>query len=179
MTTFQILRILLIIAVIICVAGCAFQRALIFPAERLAADHVFPFAMPGEETRIRTDDGVELNALVYRRFASKRIILFFHGNAGSLDSWGTIFRDYQYLKTDMIVFDYRGYGKSGGTISEKGLYLDGQAVYEYARGLGYAETDIIIYGRSVGTGIATDAAQGKRVAGLILESPFHSLRGLI
>jgi fermentation-respiration switch protein FrsA (DUF1100 family) len=179
MTAFQVLRIILIVAVIICAMGAFFQRELVFPGEKLPQNHAFVFAKPGEEVGIRTADGVDLNALVYRRHGSRRIILFFHGNAGSLETWGSIFQDYQYLKTDLIVFDYRGYGKSGGKVSEKGLNLDGQAVYDHARKLGYAESDIIVYGRSVGCGPAVDLAQGKKLGGLILESPYHSLRGLI
>lgn len=179
MTALGALRIVLIVAAILILAGWAFQRRLVFPAEKLPQGHVFPFALPGEEIRIRASDGVELNALAFRRFGSRKLILFFHGNAGSLDSWGAIHQDYAYLKTDMIVFDYRGYGKSGGEVTEAGLYLDGKAVLEYALGLGYAESNIFIYGRSVGGGVAIDAAQGRRIGGLILESPFHSLRGLI
>jgi uncharacterized protein len=159
--------------------GFSFQNGLIFPAEKLPPDHVFSPNKGGREIRILTEDGVSLSAIRYANFKSDRIILFFHGNAGSLDSWRFVYNDLEYLKTDMIILDYRGYGKSGGTISEKGLYLDAKALYAHARGLGYGDSDIVIYGRSIGTGIAVDVAQGKDLAGLILESPYSSLRKMI
>ena len=170
---------LLIVIVIICGFGCVMQRDLIFPAEKLPADHRFGFIRAGEEVRLRASDGVEIDAIHYKRFGSRRVILYCHGNAGSLDSWGTIFEDLKYLETDLIVFDYRGYGKSGGKVTEKGLYRDAQAVYDYLRQAGYGDSDIIVYGRSIGTGVAVDVAQGKHLAGLILESPYHSLRGML
>ncbi len=178
-TGFQAVRILLIVLAIVFAAGCAFQTKMIFPAEKIPAGEMFSANKGGEEISIKTEDGVTLSAIRYANFKSPRIILYFHGNAGSLASWRYAYNDLEYLGTDMIILDYRGYGKSGGTISEKGLYLDAKALYGYARGLGYADSNIIVYGRSVGTGIAVQVAQGKPLAGLILESPYASLRGMI
>jgi uncharacterized protein len=176
---FRAFRILLIIAAIEFALGCAFQTKLIFPAEKIPAGETFSANKGGEEVSIKTEDGVILSAIRYANFKSPRIILYFHGNAGSLASWRFVYNDLEYLRTDMIILDYRGYGKSGGKITEKGLYLDAKALYDYARGLGYADSNIIVYGRSVGTGVAVDLAQGKSLAGVILESPYASLRGMI
>ncbi|MDB5106432.1 MAG: alpha/beta hydrolase [Fibrobacteres bacterium] len=176
---FKAVRILFIVCIIVFAVGCAFQTRMIFPAEKLPPGATFALGEGGEEVNLRTGDGVTLSAIRYRKFNSPRVILYFHGNAGSLASWRFVMDDLEYLRTDMILVDYRGYGKSGGKISEKGLYLDAEAVYAYARSLGYADGDIIVYGRSIGTGIAVDVARGKPLAGLILESPYASLCGMI
>jgi fermentation-respiration switch protein FrsA (DUF1100 family) len=60
-----------------------------------------------------------------------------------LDSWRYEYGALEYLKKDMIIFDYRGYGKSQGSVSEKGLYLDAKAVYDYVRAQGYNDSNII------------------------------------
>lgn len=176
---FKVLRIPAIAAVIGTIVGCAFQTRMIFPAEKIPAGEKFVRIRGGEEITLNAEDGTALCAVRTSNFSNGKIILYFHGNAGSLASWQYVYNDLEYLKTDMIILDYRGYGKSGGKISEKGLFLDAKAAYDYARSLGYADSGIYIYGRSVGTGIAAHLAQGKPVAGLILESPYTSLRGMI
>jgi uncharacterized protein len=176
---FKAFRILCIISAIEFAVGCSFQTRMIFPAEKIPPGEKFSANKGGEEVTLRTEDGISLSAIRYLNFNSPRIILYFHGNAGSLASWRFVYNDLEYLRTDMVIVDYRGYGKSGGKITEKGLYLDAKAVYDYARGLGYADGNIIVYGRSLGTGIAVDVARGKPLAGLILESPYASLRGMI
>lgn len=176
---FKAFRVLLIVAGVQMGIGCALQNRLIFPGEKLGKDHVFTPFMRGEEVGITAKDGVKLSAIRYANFKSRQIILYFHGNGGSLDSWRYEYADLTYLHRDMIFIDYRGYGKSEGTVSEEGLYADAQAAYEYARSLGYADVDIFIYGRSIGSGIAVDVAQNKNLAGLILESPYSSLREMI
>jgi uncharacterized protein len=176
---FKAIRIFAIIAAIEAVLGCAFQNKLIFPAEKIPAGEPIARIRGGEEVTLKADDGVALSAIRTANFGNGKVILYFHGNAGSLATWQYVYNDLEYLGMDMIILDYRGYGKSGGDISEKGLFLDAKAAYDYARSLGYADSGIYIYGRSVGTGIATHLAQGKSLAGLILESPYASLRGMI
>lgn len=177
--TFRILRTVLVVLVIQFGLGCGFQTKLIFPAKKL--DPSFPLQTSDKihEIVIPTTDSIALSALQINTFHSEKIILYFHGNAGALDSWQFIADDLNYLKTDLILFDYRGYGKSQGTITEAGLYKDAQAVFAYAKKLGYADSNIIIYGRSIGTGIAVDLAQHKNIDALILESPYSSLKAMI
>ena len=141
---FKAFRILFIVAAVEFAVGCAFQTRLIFPAEKIPAGQAFSANRGGEEVSLKTEDGVLLSAIRYANFKSPRIILYFHGNAGSLASWRFAYNDLEYLRTDMIILDYRGYWKSGGKISEKGLYLDAKALYDYARGLGYADSNIIV-----------------------------------
>jgi fermentation-respiration switch protein FrsA (DUF1100 family) len=77
-----------------------------------------------------------------------------------------------------LVVDYRGYGKSRGRPSERGLYQDGDAAYADLLELGYTPEQIILQGESLGTAVAVDLAARKQCAGLILESPLKSLRAM-
>jgi uncharacterized protein len=161
------------------IAGCGLQTRLIFPAESIEREYAFALPPGATEVGITTEDSVRLSAIHFARFGSEKIILYFHGNAENLKSWQYGNRLFDTLQIDYLVFDYRGYGKSGGAITEAGLYRDGEAVYAYARSLGYADSNIIVYGRSIGTGIAVATARKKPVRALILQSPYSSLRDMI
>ena len=80
--------------------------------------------------------------------------------------------------SSILLLDYRGYGKSQGSPSEKGLYADAEAAYEHLIGRGYAPERIVLYGESLGTAAAVDLASRRPCAGVILEAPFTSGRDL-
>ena len=151
------------------------QERLIFLPSRLAKGYEYSFNHDFSEFNLTADDGAQLNALHFKVPQSKGIILYFHGNAGNLSRWGEIARvissAYQY---DVVIMDYRTYGKSTGKLSEAALYQDGQLFYNYILEQN-PEKEIILYGRSLGTGIATRLAAQNEPAKLILETPYYSL----
>lgn len=151
-----------------------FQEKLIFLPSQLPLDYEYSFAQNFEEFFLDTEDGARLNALHFKTKDSKGLILYFHGNAGDLSRWGKIASGFLDLGYDVLVMDYRTYGKSTGKLSEEALYSDAQLFYDHALNI-YAEEDIIIYGRSLGTGIATQLASNNTPKKLILETPFYSL----
>lgn len=153
----------------------AWQSRLIFYPERLAADFDFELPLTAEEVRIATSDEEVLSAVLYRAQASRGVILYFHGNAGSLRTWKDVSSDLVPLGYDTLVVDYRGYGKSTGRITEAGLYEDGRAAYRWLIQQGYREDDVILYGRSIGSGVASRLASEVEARALVLESPFSSL----
>jgi len=105
------------------------------------------------------------------------VVLYFHGNAGSLNGWGDIAGDFIDNGYDLLIFDYR-FGKSTGKIkSEANLHNDARFIYEQLL-KETPEKDIIIYGRSIGTGIATKLAAENSPKMLILETPPYSLLDL-
>ncbi len=120
----------------------------------------FRFGAGAQEVFLTTHDNETINGLFFTG-TRKEVILYFHGNAGDLSTWQYIMADFAQLGYDVMIIDYRGYGKSTGTLSEEGLYADADAAYEYLIGKGFAAQQIIIYGRSVGTGVATDLASRK------------------
>lgn len=147
---------------------------MFFP-EKIPADYVFQFVEPHEEINIESINGNVINCLLFKAENSKGIILYFHGNAGSIRSWGSVAADFLPLQYDVCVSDYPGYGKSKGKISETSLFNDAQSVYnEFKKH--YNESEIIIYGRSIGTGIAAHLASENNPQKLILESPYYSMK---
>ncbi|HAK57005.1 MAG TPA: alpha/beta hydrolase, partial [Acidobacteria bacterium] len=81
----------------------------------------------------------------------------------------------QRFGLDIVLADYRGYGLSGGTPDEAGLYLDGLAMYAAALDAGFASQRVVVFGRSIGAAVALDVAVNRPVGGVVLESPFLSL----
>ena len=152
-----------------------FQEKLIFLPTKLPQDHVFEFSHTFEEFNLTANDGAVLNALHFKAESPKGLILYFHGNAGDLSRWGHITGFFVDQNYDVIVMDYRTYGKSTGKLSEKALHGDAQLFYEHALKK-YDEQEITLYGRSLGTGIATKLASENSPKRLILESPYHSIR---
>lgn len=101
-----------------------------------------------------------------------------HGNAGNLAGWGGVARDFLPFGYDIFIYDYRGYGKSDGTISsEDQIYQDAEKVLKRIT-QDYRTQDIILYGRSIGSGIASFLATKNRVKALILETPYYNLAWL-
>lgn len=103
--------------ILVCALLYAFQESIVFHPQKLSQEHGFQFNWPHEEQYVTMKDGTVLNGLLFKADSSKGIILYLHGNGGSLDSWGWVARVYTDLHYDVFMLDYRGYGKSGGTIS--------------------------------------------------------------
>jgi alpha-beta hydrolase superfamily lysophospholipase len=158
------------------IVGCSQERLIFFP-EVLPPDYKFTFAAPFEEGTVSVP-GATLSTVLFKAPNARGVILYFHGNAGSLRTWGDVAGDFTSRGYDILISDYRGFGKSTGTISsEKQQLADGLAVYDYLK-KSYPEGRIILYGRSIGTGIATFVAKSGKPKMLILESPFFNLADL-
>ena len=151
-----------------------FQEKLIFRPTILPQDFTFSFSKPFEELFLEADDGATINAIHFKAENPKGVILYFHGNAGDLSRWGKITEFFVEKDYDVFVMDYRTYGKSKGVLSEQALYSDAQMCYNYVLER-YQEKEIIVYGRSLGTGMATYLASNNNPKQLILETPFYSL----
>jgi hypothetical protein len=144
--------------------------------------------LPFEEVRLRTADGVGIHAWFVPGMPQKDnprrrplTLLFFHGNAENLGvcvPLASLTRPYGY---SLLLVEYRGYGRSDGRPSEKGLYLDGEAALDHLRSRKDVDPDrIVVWGRSIGGAVAVRLAAGRGpVAGVVLESPFTSARDLL
>jgi len=170
--------ILLIAAGILILGGLIynFQEKMIFFPEKLPAD--FNYSFDGnsnfEEIDFQTSKGIVINGLLFKAENSKGVVLYFHGNAGSLRSWGYVAEDFTQKEYDILIIDYRGYGKSTGNIKgEDGFHHDAKFIYNELLGQ-YQEDNIVIYGRSIGTAIAARLAAENNPKSLILESAYFN-----
>ncbi|HET6558773.1 MAG TPA: alpha/beta fold hydrolase [Prolixibacteraceae bacterium] len=173
------LKVILILYVLICGLLFFFQEKMIFFPQKLAKDYPFTFEQNFEEINIKTPDQVVLNGLLFKADSSKGLIFYLHGNAGSLKRWGSIYSNYEELKYDLFMLDYRGYGKSEGSIkSQEQLFMDVQAAYnEMLKRT--PEEKVVIIGFSIGSGIAAKLASENHPKLLILEAPYYNLTDMM
>jgi len=124
------------------------------------------------EMEVLTEDGVRLTSLYLPSSKSKKLVIYFHGNAGSVYDRLSDLQRLNDVGVSVVGVSYRGYGKSEGRPSERGLYRDGRAVLNHAvEHLGFKKEDIILFGRSIGTTVAVNTAQDELLDGLVLVSP--------
>ena len=152
-----------------------FQEKMIFHPEKLSDKYQFIFDGFFEERTYQTSDGNGLSALLFKAKNSKGVVFYHHGNTGSLNWWGKRAVDFTARGYDVLMYDYRGYGKSEGSIkNEKMLYEDATVIYK-ALLLEYEASKIIVYGVSLGSGIASYIALNGNPSQLILEAPYYNL----
>ncbi|AOP35719.1 hydrolase [Leptospira tipperaryensis] len=157
------------------------QDKLIFFPEKLPQDYSFRFPSQFQEIELSTRDGEKSYALYFkaRNNIQNKTILFFHGNAGSLRSWGGISEDFVSLGWNVLISDYRGYGKNTGNLSENTMYEDGELWLNHTiNKLNIPRKQIVVYGRSIGTGVAVDLVSKNPDLNLFLETPFTDLPSL-
>ncbi|MCB9336050.1 MAG: alpha/beta fold hydrolase [Flavobacteriales bacterium] len=177
MPTFLIYLAIILPAILIGlgIALYVFQERLIFYPDKLSVKAQFKFDNEFEEYFIETKDGEKINALKFKaKTPIKGVVFYNHGNAGSLEYWGTKAIDFTSRGYDVLMYDYRGFGKSSGKIkNEKMLYNDAKMLYKKLLH-DYAEKDVVIYGISLGTGVATKLAHENQPKLLILETPYFN-----
>lgn len=134
-----------------------------------------------EEVKIVTEDGVYLHAyLGYPKTQSNTTILLFHGNAGNIGHRIPIFNEILHLGYMCLMVEYRGYGKSTGSPSEKGIKLDVSASFNFLKQHPKTkDTTLIVYGQSLGGAVAIYAAFNFEFDALIVENTFLSIRRLV
>ena len=131
--------------------------------------------MDYEDVSIETADGVTLHGW-FVAGQSSRVLLFFHGNAGNISHRLDSIRLFRNLGLSVLIIDYRGYGQSGGKITESGTYRDADAAWRYLlEDRGLSASDIVIFGRSLGASVASRLAAQHRPLALIVESSFTSI----
>jgi uncharacterized protein len=179
LNTIKIIILFLIAVYIITGIGFYFfQERLIFQIEKLPREFKYTFKQPFEEHFLKMKDGAEINVLHFKVDSSKGLVLYFHGNAGSLERWGKMVTPLAQLGYDVLIMDYRGYGKSKGMLGPRKMLSDSEEVYDFA--LQFAkEKEIVLYGRSLGSAFASYLAGKKNPKMLILETPFFSLRDVV
>ncbi len=124
-------------------------------------------------------DGTKLHGWFFPLPGSSPVILFCHGNAGNISHRLDNIRKLLEYGFQVFIYDYRGFGKSQGRPSRKGIYLDGLAAYDYLRNhLGIPSDRIVLFGRSLGAAVATEIAMKRKARRLVLESAFTSTRGM-
>jgi fermentation-respiration switch protein FrsA (DUF1100 family) len=131
--------------------------------------------LPYEDLMITTEDGVRINGWLIKTAKAKSTLLFFHGNAGNIGDRLTKLRFFHDAGIQVLIVDYRGYGKSEGVPTEQGVYKDGRAAFDYLKDRADLKgIPVVVYGGSLGGAVAVDLATHRPVEGLIIDSSFPS-----
>jgi len=170
-----LLLILVSIYFFILISTYIFQRSLLYhPKENNYFGDTLTVEI--EKVKINTQDGIELLSWYHNKnLNSYKTILFLHGNAGSLENRIHKINHFKEMNVNFLLISWRGFSGNKGKPTEKGLYEDAKSAVAWLKSKGVNENNIIIYGESLGTGVATEIAQNKNFAGIILESPFTSM----
>lgn len=149
------------------------QDRFIFKPEKLKQDFQFRFDVPFRELFFDIGPGVRINGLHFYRENPLGLILYLHGNTRSIKGWSKYARDFYRYGYDVVLTDYRGFGKSTGKRSEADLLNDMQVVYRKLADQ-YSENHMLVYGRSLGSGFACKIASENKPRYLILDSPYYN-----
>ncbi len=159
-------------------SSCMIEKQFIFFPDKEVVETPADAGLAFEDLFLLTPDGVRINAWFIPFSGSQKVLLWLHGNGGNLghrvDQLRFLHRE---LKINILMIDFRGYGRSEGVVTEKGTYQDAVTSYDYL--VSRVEIDpqgVIVYGQSLGAAVAVDLAVQRRAAGVILEAPFVSIR---
>ena len=153
------------------------QHRFIFYPVSLDKEHRFSGLRPHQEVWLEHNGQPAVHGLYFERSGAERLLLFFHGNAGALDKWGYAANEFLDQGLNVFIIDYRGYGKSKGEITDEGLKNDALLAYQWACAR-FASQDIILCGRSLGSGLATWLSRKYPSRLLLLETPYTSLQDM-
>jgi fermentation-respiration switch protein FrsA (DUF1100 family) len=178
---FKVLRVgALLVGVLILgfLTGCWnwFVESQVFFPETTIEQTPLDLDLPFEDVWFTSGDSVRLHGWLIPASSPKHLLLFCHGNAGNISHRLDNVRLLHNLGISVFIFDYRGYGRSQGHISEKGFYQDSEAAYAVAREwAGQNGAKLVVFGRSLGGIAATHLGATKKCDGLILESTFTNM----
>ena len=163
--------------VLVCAYGALYfyaNRAVYYPSKYPQGFWDLQRDVGAQDVWLDTPDGVRLHAWWVHREDTRLVTLFLHGNAGNVTHRIPHIREIVAAGSSVLTLDYRGYGKSAGHPTEKGLYIDSETALAYLLGQGYRPKQIILHGESLGTAVAIDLAGRRPCAALVLEAPFSS-----
>ena len=165
----------IILYVSVCTYMYVFQRNFLYHpdknnylrSEKLNADT--------KEISVPSTEGIALKAWFYKNPQNKYTVLFFHGNAGGLGNRIYKLNELKNLNLNYLIISWRGFSGNKGNPTEQGLYSDARSALEWLEKNNISKNKIILYGESLGTGVAVEVSQNQKFAGIILESPYTSI----
>ena len=158
---------------LLCVIFYFTQDLYFFRPETLPKTFQYRYPFPFEEVHFDMEDGGYINGLHFKVPNARGVVYYLKGNSRSVKGWGKFARDFVSKGYDFFMVDYRGMGKSSGKRTEATLFNDAQHIYQWLKSQ-YGEARVVLYGRSLGSGIAARIASWNEPKMLILDSPFFS-----
>jgi alpha-beta hydrolase superfamily lysophospholipase len=174
---------LLIIVSVYLVCGIVlyfFQEKILFHPQKLSVEHNFNFQIPFKEINLPVSNEKNLSIVQFTipDPVCKGVVLYFHGNRKNIERYASYAINFTKNNYEVWMMDYPGFGKTTGKLTEQTIYDDAALLYQMARAR-FSKDSIIIYGKSLGTGVASQLASVKDCKRLILETPYYSIEALM
>jgi fermentation-respiration switch protein FrsA (DUF1100 family) len=151
---------------------------LYYPEKKIDATP-YDIGLDFQDLTLRTKDGVDISAWYIPAEDARGFVLFCHGNAGNISHRLDSIKIFHSLGLGVLIFDYRGYGKSKGSPDEEGTYRDAESAWDYLVNVLHVKpAKIVLFGRSLGSAVAAEVALRKQAGALIMESGFTSVPDL-
>lgn len=176
----RIFNIIKILIVVYCLGGIALwqlQDKIFLHPKKLKAGYVFNIAVPHKEILLQLNENERLHFMQFFPADTnhvKGIVLYFHGNRENINRYAAYANNFTKHGYEVWMPDYPGFGKTTGEFTEERLYSDARLIYKMAAKR-FTAYSIILYGRSLGTGVATELASENNCKRLILETPYYSI----
>lgn len=177
LSRFSILKVVLSVYAVTGIVLWHLQEKILFHPTPLSLNYKFEFDQPFREYLLPVSDERELSLIRFfpdDTIHKKGVVLYFHGNKENVRRYARFAPDFTAAGYEVWMMDYPGFGKSSGTLTEDRLYKDADIVYRMAAGH-ISSDSILIYGKSLGTGIASELASRRTCKRLILETPYYSI----
>jgi len=172
---------MIILVMIYIVAGLLLyflQNKLLFHPEHLPTNENYSFTVPFEERKVYYYSSTSFDIVRFKPLndsIKKGAVIYFHGNMNNIKYYAPLANNFTKYGYEVWMIDYPGYGRSTGELTEEMLYTQADELYKMVKAAGFSRDNIIIYGKSLGTGIATELASKRNCRRLILESPYYSI----
>lgn len=181
-TARKIYRISIVVTLIYSLTGIALyhlQENILFHPQSLQKDFQFRFTTPFKEVNIpmSKSDTVNLVQFLSKDSIPKGVVIYFHGNTGNVIHYANHVTDFTKNGFEVWMPDYPSFGKTTGKLTEENIYYQAKEVYKLAHSK-FATDRIILYGKSLGSGVAAYIAAKEDCADLILETPYYSIPDL-
>ncbi len=151
------------------------QRGMLYFPSREIETTPHDIGLDYQDLTLKTLDGVDISAWYIPTEDARGFVLFCHGNAGNISHRFDSIKIFHRLGLGVLIFDYRGYGKSKGSPDEEGTYRDAEAAWDYLVNVLHMKPEkIVLFGRSLGSAVAAELALRKQAGALIMESAFTS-----
>jgi len=173
------LRNLLIVYLLMGIALYFLQTFFLFHPQKLPSGYTFRFDVPFEEVKIPFEqtDTISMVKFFPEDTVRKGVVLYFHGNKQNIERYAKFATNFTRKGYEVWMEDYPGFGKSTGSRTEEKLYRQAMLIYQLAN-TRYKSENVVLYGKSFGTGIASYLASEKECQQLILETPYYSIPDL-
>ncbi|MBS2004051.1 MAG: alpha/beta hydrolase [Cyanobacteria bacterium SZAS LIN-5] len=182
LSKFDVAKLLLLYIVLSPSIGMVVYKHLLFVPFSNAPDMKAIYAKIEASTKSKKIDVTipsgtqKLNAMLWKKTGASKIFIVNHGNGGDIANRVLLLAPLLYSNGSVLLYDYEGYGKSTGEPSVEAVKQDGLAAYDYVHNvLHYEPENIVLYGESLGSGVATYIAQNRKAAAIVIQSGFSSL----